>query len=491
VALGVEPPKLDFTLHSKQGFAFMSKATEILYGGAAGGGKSYLMRIAAIIWCCAVPGLQVYIFRRKLPDLVKNHVEGRKGFRALLSVLVESGHVTIVEGEIRFWNDSRIYLCHCKDDKDRHNYQGAEIDVLLIDELTHFSDVVYRFLRARCRSTGIENCPPEYKEAFPKILCGSNPGGTGHLWVKATFIDGHVPLDIWQTDDDEGGMTRQYIPARLEDNPSMEEDDPNYRTKIKGLGSEALVMAWLDGNWDIVEGAYFDCWNSKMVLRPFVIPKHWQRVRSMDWGSARPFSIGWWAVAGETHQTEHGNIIPKGAIVRYREWYGMKDKKPNVGLKLDVPVVAKSALAMQFPGEESLIRDSVSDPSMFIHDGGPSIAETFVINKMGMRKGDNSRIPGWLQMRWRMKGEDGLPMVYCFNTCVHSIRTIPALQHDERKPEDLDTDAEDHAADDWRMMHMSRPYTPPEIEGLEHKPDGYERAMNAADLGDDRSWRTV
>src|SRR5258707_584194 len=144
-----QSPAIDLDLHPKQGEALQSQATEILYGGAAGGGKSHLIRAAAIIWCATVPGLQVYLFRRISEDLVRNHIEGPKGFRALLGPWVTNGFVHIVEDEIRFWNVAKIYLCHCKDEKDRFKYLGAEIHVLLIDELTTFSEIIYRFLRGR------------------------------------------------------------------------------------------------------------------------------------------------------------------------------------------------------------------------------------------------------------------------------------------------------------------------------------------------------
>ena len=188
------PDALRVALHPKQWVALLSPATEILYGGAAGGGKSHLMRQAAISWCAEIPGLQVYLFRRIREDLSKNHMEGPSGFRALLAGWVECGFVVIVEDEIRFWNGSKIYLCHCKDEKDRFKYQGAEMHVLLIDELTHFTEVIYRFLRNRVRMTGIA-VPEKYRGRFPRILCGANPGGVGHQFVKTTFIDAAPPLD--------------------------------------------------------------------------------------------------------------------------------------------------------------------------------------------------------------------------------------------------------------------------------------------------------
>lgn len=131
---------LGLQVHRKQAVALDTTATEVLYGGAAGGGKSHLLRVAAATWANTVPGLQVYLFRRQLPDLVKNHLEGPKGFRALLAPFVAARVVEIVEREIRFPNGAKIYLCHCRDEADRFGYQGAEIHVLLIDELTHFTD---------------------------------------------------------------------------------------------------------------------------------------------------------------------------------------------------------------------------------------------------------------------------------------------------------------------------------------------------------------
>lgn len=429
------------------------------------------MRIAAIVWCSAVPGLQVYLFRRIRDDLNKNHMEGPKGFRAMLAGWVNQGWCTIVEDEIRFWNGSKIYLCHCKDEKDIYKYQGAEIHVLIIDELTHFTESMYRFLRNRVRMVGVV-IPPEYAGRFPRILCGANPGNIGHLWVKTTFVTAAQPMEMRLMPANDGGMLRQYIPARLEDNPSMAQDDPGYEMRLEGLGSAALVQAMRWGDWDVIEGAFFDCWDSgKHVVRPFEIPEEWTRFRSGDWGSAKPFSFGWWAVVGDKFRTPQGVWLPRGCIVRYREWYGMQKGKQNVGLKLHANEVGAKLASLEL--KDPRLVGGVLDPAAFSEDGGPSIAERInaeliKAKLVPFRPADNKRVPargalgGWDQFRARLVGDDdGLPMLVTFSTCVDFIRTVPALQHDPDKPEDVDSDMEDHAPDEGRYACMSRPWIKP------------------------------
>jgi len=444
---------IPLAMHAKQAIAFETIATEVLYGGAAGGGKSWLMRAAAIVWCAAIPGLQVYIFRRISDDLIRNHVEGPKGFRALLAPWALAGFCRIVEDEIRFWNGSKIYLCHCKDESDRFKYQGAEIHVLLIDELTTFTDTIYRFLRSRVRMVGIA-LPKEFEGRFPRILCGSNPGNIGHHFVKATFIDGAMPLEIRRAPLTEGGMLRQYIPARLQDNPSMASDDPTYSDRLDGLGDAALVKAMKDGDWNVIAGAFFDCWaTERHVIRPFAIPPHWLRFGSFDWGSAKPFSMGWWGVS-DGDLLPDGRSYPTGAILRYREWYGAR--APNVGLRMSVPEIAAGINDRE---RDEQIAYRVADPACWKVDGGPSHAETFMQHGVTFRRADNSRIAGWTQLRDRLVGDDDGPMMYVFETCVDLIRTLPALQHDDARAEDVDSDGEDHAPDEARYAAMSRPWT--------------------------------
>jgi hypothetical protein len=489
--------EINLNLHHKLEIALDTDATEVLYGGAAGGGKSHLMRVAAILWCAAIPGLQVYLFRRIRDDLVKNHMEGPKGFRSILGPWVLSGLVRIVDDEIRFWNGAKIYLCHCKDEKDIYKYQGAEIHVLVIDELTHFTDTMYRFLRNRVRMVGI-NVPANWAGRFPRILAGANPGNVGHLFVKATFIEGADTYDIRHMPPEEGGMKRQFIPALLEDNPSMSADDPGYEARLHGLGSKQLVQAMRYGNWDVVEGAFFDCWDPRRhVVRPFEVPKHWLRFMSGDWGSAKPFSFGWWSVATETVSVENdvgqSLTIPRGCMVRYREWYGKS--APNVGLKLDNGAIGAGLAARETTDESVTYR--VLDPACFASNGGKSIAQQITDGspanrKLHFREADNTRVAksgaaaGWSQMRTRLIGDgDGNPMIVTFSTCHDSIRTIPALQHDKSRPEDIDTDLEDHGGDDWRYGCNSRPWVKEAPKAQRSNNDGYKRT--GQDSG--TSWR--
>jgi hypothetical protein len=471
----------------KQSDALKSAATEILYGGAAGGGKSYFMRALAIILCGLIPGLNVYLFRRIYDDLIKNHMEGTGGFPMMLAPLILSGHVKIVAEEIRFWNGSRIFLCHCEHEKHRFKYQGAEIHVLLIDELTMFTEVIYRFLRGRMRAPGLEI--PQWAIDFfrdkfgvdlaaklPLALCGSNPGNIGHQFVKATFIDGVAPFDVRRMSKSEGGMLRQYIPAKLEDNPHIDAED--YGGKLAGLGTKELVRAMRHGDWNIVAGAFFDNISpDKHLLPSFTPPKHWTRFRSMDWGSAKPFSVGWWCVAEaewvKTFKDGKERMLPAGAIVRYREWYGVKrdddgKAKPNTGLRLSAQAVGRGILERE-AGENVDENMSRADPSLWKEDGGPSNAENMIrcdpkdpMANVGPRfqPADNTRTTGWQQMYSRLAWEDvddGEPMLYVTEDCRDWWRTVPALQHDKLRAEDVDSDMEDHAGDDTRYACMGRP----------------------------------
>lgn len=462
---------LDINLHPKQYSAYTSKATEILYGGAAGGGKSFLMRVAAILWCALIPGLQVYLFRRIYDDLIKNHIEGSAGFRVLLAPWVLVGLVDIVEAEIRFWNGSKIYLCHCEHEKHRFKYQGAEIHVLLIDELTTFTEVIYTFLRTRVRMTSI-SVPTELAGRFPRILCSSNPGNIGHGWVKRTFISGRKPMEVERMAEEDGGMLRQFIPALMEDNPTLERDDPTYRARIRGLGSPALVRAFEKGDWDAVAGSFLEgVWDSERhVVKPFPIPATWKVWRSLDWGYSKPYAVLWHA------------LNPDGQHYIWRELYGYGGKE-NVGSREEVSEVAKRIHRIE-EHDERLgyeYRTNPADPSIFSKIGHEhSVAGLFRKSKVIWQPADagvRSRVNGAQQVIELLQSD----RLFVFETCKHLIRTMPALMPDEHNPEDVDTRMEDHAWDSLRYGLMRVRRSPddeqksadPEASTYKHDDDSY------------------
>lgn len=252
--------------------------------------------------------------------------------------------------------------------------------------------------------------------------------------------------------------------------------DAGYLNRLHLVGSAALVRAWLEGDWTAVEGAFFDCWDgSKHVIPPINLPADWTRFRAFDWGSAAPFSVGWWCIAGDSIGT-----IPRGAMIRYREWYGASG--PNKGLKLTTEEVARGI--RERDGQDT-ITYSVADPAIFAEDGGPSRAEIFGRHQVHFRRADNRRVGsngamgGWDEMRHRLKGKDGVPMLYAFDTCREFIRTIPGLPHDQKRAEDIDTDAEDHIADEARYACMSRPWITSETDELKKHNSGYGRQGGA------------
>ncbi|MBI5138014.1 MAG: terminase [Nitrospirae bacterium] len=452
------------SLHAKQSEAFLSHATELLYGGAAGGGKSFLLRVSGIRWCLEVPGIQVYLFRRTHPDLRANHLRGPGNLHELLAPLAGAGQVAWREqqAEFRFASGSVLKLAHLQHETDVARYQGAEIHVLLIDELTHFSEAQYRFLRSRVRRAGLK-VPVRHAGLLPRIECASNPGSVGHAWVKAAWVAPAEPGRVWRARPEEGGMRRQYIPARLADNPTLLAQDPEYLERLSGLGAPELVRALRDGDWDIAAGQALELFDrQRHVLAPFAVPAHWPRFRALDWGSSKPFSVGWWAVAGGAPlpggaSLPGGACLPAGALVRYREWYGW-DGRPDRGLRLTSTQVAQGILARE-KGEK--IAYGVADPAIFGQHDGPSVAEHMAAAGVILRRAANNRKAGYQEVRRRLEGEDGRPMLYVFSSCLDGfLRTVPELPLDPADPEDVDSAAEDHAYDETRYACMSRPQAP-------------------------------
>ena len=455
---------MEINLEPKQTLAFTTPATEFLAGGAAGGGKSFMLRVSALRWCMEVPGIQVYLFRRTLPDLRDNHLRGPTSFQVLLAEHLASGHVKYrsVENEFEFWNGSILHLCYCDSENDVEKYRGAEIHVLLMDELVHFSDYQYRFLRSRVRIAGLK-IPEQYKSRLPRIECASNPGSVGHAWVKRTWISPKPTMEIWKAPASEGGMLRQFIPARLSDNPHLTREDPMYADRLRGLGTDSLVRAMLEGDWDIVAGQAFEkLRRDKHCIDPFTPPDDWMCFGSFDWGSSKPFSYGMWAVSnGEA--LPDGRRYSRGALIRFKEFYGWTGKA-NEGVRMDVREVAQEILKLE-DGRRLAYR--IADSSIFNVDGGPSIGETFMKHGVIFRaapKGKGSRHNGFVEVRNRIAGDEEGPMLYATSNCHAGFwRTMPDLVLDDHQyginAEQIDTSQEDHCSDEVMYACMSRPWT--------------------------------
>lgn len=422
---------------------------EVCYGGARGGGKT---DAALGEWANHAKrygqNAKGLFVRRTLIALGPTIERAKQIYRPLGAQWQEQ--------KSRFvWpNGAILYFRYLERDADADNYQGHDYTRVYVEELTQFPDPgPLDKLKATLRSAA--GVPTGFR-----ATC--NPGGPGHTWVKDRYIDAGAYRIVkerftnpFSGQEIESG--RVFIPAKLSDNPELLNNDPRYVANLFKAGSAALVKAWLEGDWNVVEGAFFDCWDTgKHVISPFPIPADWLRFRAFDWGSAAPFSVGWWAVASDSR-----GAIPRGSLIRYREWYGAS--APGKGLKLTTEEVARGILSRDH-GETFAY--SVADPAIFAEDGGPSRAEAFAKHRVFFRRADNKRVTGngamggWDEMRQRLKGAGGVPMLYIFDTCRDFIRTVPSLPHDPNRMEDVDTNAEDHIADEARYACMSRPWLP-------------------------------
>lgn len=441
----------------------MSHATEIGYGGAAGGGKSHLGRISAIYFSYCIPGMQTYLFRRQHNELVKNHMEGMTGFPALLHPWVKSGFVRIVKDEIRFANGSKIFLCHCQHEKDVYNWLGPEMYYLIIEQAEQFTPFMIQMLRSRNRMPDDLKIPEAFKGLFPRCLYTFNPGNIGHAFFKSKFVkalnrgpDG--VSEVVQMPDDEGGKKRQFIQAKLDDNPSV--DPVQYRKTLMGLPTK-MVKAYLDGDFEQVMGAFFPEIDPKQhLIKPFQVPSHWVRLMGMDWGScgeADPFAIGWWAVASEPFRAENlmGNHfnIPRNSLICYRRWYGR-------GLPKQTATMVAEGIKRREKKDESISLRVAGGDIDAKKGWGKTLLETFAEEDIHFMHADRRRQPGHAEYRERLVGKNDVPMIYYFSPFADSLETIQNLQHDLIDPNEC-TDNDDHNYEADRYVCMARPFTEP------------------------------
>ena len=456
--LKIPPPS------EKQRLFLAERHRYVAYGGARGGGKSWAVRVKAALLCLKYPGIKVMIVRRSYGELQENHI---LPLCAMLRCDAPDPEERVAEyGETKkhivFPNGSRIIFRYCEDDRDLLRFQGTEVDVLFVDEATQQSEERMDALRACVR--GVNDFP---KRVY--ITC--NPGGVGHEWVRRLFIDRRYR---------EGERAEDYsfIRAGVRDNAALMRADPDYIRRLETL-PEKLREAWLNGSWDVFEGQFFDDFRAEPdlalarsrgfdsdagtlraegrfchVIAPFDLAaaerRGWSLLRSYDFGYARPFSCAWWAIDRD------------GVMYRVLELYGSTGRA-NEGLKWDprrqFEEIAR--IEREHPWLRGRRIEGVADPSIWDASRGESVAETAAKCGVFFIPGDNRRIAGWMQCHYRLSfDEEGRPGMYVFDTCRAFLRTVPRLQFSKTSPEDLDSEGEDHAADEWRYACMSRPTAP-------------------------------
>lgn len=459
LSLGYEPQPKQRLLHE-------TKARQILYGGAAGGGKSRSLRWDLIYWCLQVPGLDTFLFRRTLDELDDNHIRRLKE-----EVPPELAKYNETKKRLEFVNGAGINFSYCEKEADVTRYQGAEMHVLAIDEAAHLTEYQIGYLITRTRLGGFsERVPPEYRPYLPRIVMASNPGGPGHNFLKERFIDPAPPMTMFE--DVKIGWPTIFIPARMSDNAHL---DASYEKQFEGLPSE-LARALREGDWDAVVGQALPLSKERHQLPDFPIPRHWTRFMSLDWGTAKPFSAGWYAVAegGVEWVSPSGRVlyvtelvvrgkvvarIPTGAIVRYAEWYGWSGKRDE-GCRLGADTVGRGCLDRETERGD-FVDYRVADSAMWAQHDGPSAAERFqkADSRLILRQSVKDRTQNYAEYLARLHGEEGLPMFYITQSCRHYWRTVPTLILDEVDPNKGPGEKqENHCYDESSYGLRSRPY---------------------------------
>ena len=421
----------------KQTLFLKDKHRHIAYGGARGGGKSWAVRTKAKLLAFRYPGIKILIVRKTYKELQNNHIE------QLTAELAGFAKYNRSDKMFRFPNGSTISFGYCANEGDLGQYQGAEYDVVFIDEAGQLQESWIRKINLCVRGTN----------GFPKRTYYTlNPGGPGHAYFKRVFVDRNF-------NPDEDPNDYFFIQAKVEDNKALMDTQPDYLRELENL-PPTLRAAWKDGRWDVYEGQFFEDFRDDPehyqdrrwthVIEPFEIPDGWTICRSYDFGYGKPFSCAWWAVDYD------------GTIYRIMELYGCT-RTPNEGVKWtpDKQFEEIHKTEMQHPWLKGKSIIGVADPAIWDASRGESVADTAARYGVFFTPGDNERIAGWMQCHYRLQfDEDGYPRMYVFNTCRAFIRTIPLLIYDEHKVEDLDTTMEDHVADEWRYFCMSRPIKP-------------------------------
>lgn len=417
---------------------------EVLFGGAAGGGKSYGQLIDALLYALHYGGSHQLVLRRTMPELEHTLI--------MSSLKIYPPSVASYHASTHKWmfrNGSVIEFGHCAREKDVLRYQGAEYDVVRFDELTHFTQTQYSYLISRIR--GVNDFPKQVKSS-------TNPGGPGHAWVKRRFIDGITPNSPHT---DQHGRRYRFIPSLVQDNTFLMEADSAYLKRLEQL-PEMERRALLLGEWDIFDGQVFTEWRNNPggyetrrwshVIRPFDIPKQWRRFRAFDFGYSKPFAVSWYAV-------DHD-----GRAYLYRELYGCTGT-PDTGVRWTAQKIAEKIRELEKNDQPDQPILGIADPAIWNSTGASEGSIADMMERCGVyfEKGNHDRLAGKMQVHYRLSfDEGGLPMLYVFDCCKNMIRTLPELKYDPTNPEDVDTRQEDHLYDALKYFLMSDPIAPRE-----------------------------
>ena len=437
---------------------------ELFFGGAVGGGKTdYLLGDFAMDVPEQGESWKGILFRTSYPQI-------EAAIQRSLEIYPKWFPGVVWKAGTKTWewpNGSFLRMRFLADENSWLEYQGHDYSWIGYDELPQWgSNNNYKKMKARLRG------PAKFK----RIRGTGNPGGAGHAWIK----------EHWRINDyPDGGQIirvcadrRMFIKSRISDNKILLLSDPNYITRLDGLGSPQLVQAWKDGDWNVTLGAFFPEFNEHThVIKPIVIPSTWAVGRAMDWGSAKPYCVLWFAIVGEDTyvNSRYGERLkmPRGALCVYRELYGCKINpdgtyEPDTGTYETASAVGRRIVGIE-SGER--VEIAVLDPACFNVISGPSIAEQLGNGGAHFGPADNTRIAkrgamsGWNMVRERLTGETdeygkpfGEPMLFFFETCMHTRRTLPIVQADMNHPEDITPNVEDHAVDTVRYMCNSRPF---------------------------------